>query len=82
MENMVPVGAYTAPKALCNTRAKALGLGHCFYLGDANDPDDSNTLHVVVLDQANRLKSIDFSSTHDKFLLSYRDDLGYKHTSI
>ncbi len=81
MENMVPVGAYTAPKALCKAHAKALGLGHCFYLGDPNDPDDENALHLVVLDQVNLLQSIDFSSVHDKFLLGYRDDLGYTHTS-
>lgn len=79
MENMVSVNALIAPKPLTMSHAKALGFGHCFYLGEplTSSAQDLSMLRVATVNVDYRIQDVEKGQSHDKHNLFYRDDLGY-----
>lgn len=81
VKNMVPVGAHAAPDPLPHDRAKFLGFGHCFYIGDAAFSDDS-AFYLAICKTGSPLQGISRVSLNTKFTLNYQSDLGYSYTPI
>ncbi len=75
-EQMVCVNERIAPEPLTMAQAKTLGLGHCFYLGDALMAQDKSLLRVAIL-KNHKLHSLNGQLLHERFHLYYRQDLGY-----
>lgn len=78
MQQQVPVRAADAPLALPRTQLQKLGLGHCFYLGDDNWPDDVSVLRLCLVDDAGQLQGLYGATVHERHHLEYRTDLGYR----
>ncbi len=78
MRQVVTVRVQDAPKALPLETLQRFGLQNCFYLGNADWPDDTCMLRVALVEDVDRLRGVDHAMTHEKYLLEYRDDLGYR----
>lgn len=78
MQQIVPVRASDAPKGLPRDVLEKYGLQHCFYLGDPNWADDESLLRLALVDETSRLRGLLGEQVHDKHVLEYRNDLGYR----
>jgi len=78
MRQVVGIRIQDAPKALPLDKLKRFGLQHCFYLGNPDWPTDECLLRVALVDETGSLKGVEYAEVHDKHLLEYRDDLGYR----
>ncbi len=78
MRQVVSVRVQDAPKALPMVTLKRFGLQHCFYLGNPDWPEDESILRVALVDDTERLQGIEQAEVHDKYVLEYRGDLGYR----
>lgn len=76
MRQMVPVRLRDAPLPLHIEMLRKFGLHHCFYLGDIEH--DEALLRIALVDELGGLRGVDGATVHDKYSLSYRDDLGYR----
>ncbi|GHU05187.1 CRISPR-associated helicase/endonuclease Cas3 [Alphaproteobacteria bacterium] len=76
MRQVVKVRPTDAPQELRIDTLEKYGLQNCFYLGR---PDrDEAVLRVALKDEIGALRSVQGIPPHDKYALSYRDDLGYR----
>jgi CRISPR-associated endonuclease/helicase Cas3 len=78
MRQVVTVTVQNAPKTLPVETLKRFGLQHCFYLGNPDWPQDESVLRVALVDETGRLHGVEQAETHEKYILEYRDDLGYR----
>lgn len=78
MRQIVNVPQGDKPKALPVDVLKGFGLGHCFYLGSPDWPEDESVLRVALMDDTGNLRGIEHYDAHDNHTLEYRDDLGYQ----
>jgi CRISPR-associated endonuclease/helicase Cas3 len=78
MRHVVAVPMGQDPKGLSIRQLRNLGLHHCFYLGDPEQPDQEALLRVVLVDETGCLKSITGGDAHENHQLEYRNDLGYR----
>lgn len=78
MRQIVNVPQGDKPNALSMATLKSFGLGHCFYLGNPEWPEDESLLRVALVDASDRLQGVEHNDVHDKHALEYRDDLGYR----
>lgn len=78
MRQIVNVPQGDNPNALSMETLKSFGLGHCFYLGNPDWPEDESILRVALVDASDRLQGVEHNDIHDKHALEYRDDLGYR----
>ncbi|MFC7368418.1 CRISPR-associated helicase Cas3' [Vreelandella zhaodongensis] len=78
MRQIVNVPQGDKPNALSMATLKSFGLGHCFYLGNPDWPEDESLLRVALVDASDRLQGVEHNDVHDKHALEYRDDLGYR----
>ena len=78
MRQIVTVPQQDKPKALPTDTLKKFGLGHCFYLGNPDWPEDESVLRVALVDETGCLRGIEHYDIHDSDTLEYRDDLGYR----
>ncbi len=78
MRQVVAVRVQDAPLALPLDALKRFGLQHCFYLGNPDWPEDEAVLRVALVDDTERLRGVEQAEVHDKYLLEYRNDLGYR----
>lgn len=78
MQQVVMVRPADAPKVLSRDILQRFGLHHCFYLGNPDWPDDESLLRVALVDESGFLKGIEHMDIHDKHMLEYRDDIGYR----
>lgn len=78
MQQIVPVRSGDAPRALLRHILEKHGLQHCFYLGNPDWPEDESLLRLAVVDEQGLLQGLYGESVHDKHVLAYRDDLGYR----
>lgn len=79
MRQIVNVPPGDKPKSLPVDTLKRFGLQHCFYLGNQDwQEKDESVLQVALVDDSNRLRGIENTLIHDKYILEYRDDLGYR----
>lgn len=78
MRQVVALRVQDAPKALSMDTLKRFGLQHCFYLGNPDWPTDECLLRVALVDDTGLLQGVEQADVHDKYLLEYRDDLGYQ----
>ena len=76
MRQVVATRAQDAPLPLQIDLLQRFGLHHSFYLG--NPAWDEALLRVALVDEAGRLYGVQHAPLHDKYLLEYRDDLGYR----
>ena len=80
MRQIVLVRAQDAPLPVSLDTLEKIGLQHCFYLG--SPAQDEALLRVVLLENTGRLHGVYGASTHQKHILEYRDDLGYRVIKI
>lgn len=78
MRQIVNVPQGDKPNALSMETLKSFGLGHCFYLGNPEWPEDESLLRVALVGASDRLQGVEHNDVHDKHALEYRDDLGYR----
>lgn len=78
MRQVVAVRVQDSPKALPLKKLQDFGLHHCFYLGSPDWPEDESVLRVVLVDESDALRGVEYASVHDKNQLEYRNDLGYR----
>lgn len=78
MRQIVTVPQGDKPKALPMDALKRFGLGHCFYLGNPDWPEDESVLRVALVDETGSLRGIGHYDVHDSYKLEYRNDLGYR----
>lgn len=78
MQHIVPAHTGDAPMALPRDMLEKYGLQNCFYLGDPNWQEDESLLRVAVVDDTNILHGLHGGAAHQKYTLTYRDDLGYR----
>lgn len=78
MRQIVLVRVGDSPLPLPRDTLVKYGLQHCFYLGDPNWADDESLLRVALVDESGALQGVQGARVHDKYLLNYRDDLGYR----
>lgn len=78
MQEVVYVQPQEAPAQVSRERLKGFGLQHCFYLGDPFWPDDESLFRLALVDETEQLQSLDNQKPHDKYLIEYRSDLGYR----
>jgi CRISPR-associated endonuclease/helicase Cas3 len=78
MRQIVTVPQGDKPKALSMETLKSFGLGHCFYLGSPDWPEDESVLRLALVDETDRLRGIEHYDVHEQHTLEYRDDLGYR----
>lgn len=76
MRQVVAVRVQDAPPALPFDILKKFGLQHCFYLG--NPAHDEALLRVALVDESGRLLNLTGAPLHGKYVLEYRQDLGYR----
>ncbi|MBE0510786.1 MAG: CRISPR-associated helicase Cas3' [Gammaproteobacteria bacterium] len=76
MRQLVSVSVNNAPQALPIDMLRKIGLHHCFYLG--RPEMDEAILRVALVDETDRLKGVQGASVHDKDILEYRGDIGYR----
>lgn len=65
-----------APQPLPRETLKKIGLGHCFYLGRPEHED--SLLRLALVDKAGALVGFQGAPLHEKSILQYRDDIGYR----
>jgi len=65
-----------APQPLPRETLKKIGLGHCFYLG--RPEHEESLLRLALVDKAGALVGFQGAPLHEKSMLQYRDDLGYR----
>ena len=68
-----------APPASLRKRLAALGLGNVFYLGSPEA--DYASLRVALVDEQDRVLTLDGQPVSDKHEYRYRDDLGYQRVT-
>lgn len=78
MRQIVNVPPGESPKCVPVDKLKRYGLQHCFFLGNSDWPDDESLLRVALVDNTGRLQGIWNNEIHDKYLLDYREDIGYR----
>ncbi len=78
MRQIVNVPSREKPRSVPVDTLKRFGLQHCFFLGSSDWPDDESMLRVAVVDNTDRLRAIENTDIHGKYILEYRDDLGYR----
>lgn len=78
MRQIVKVPPSDKPKAIPVNTLKRFGLHHCFFLGRPDWPEDESVLLIAVVNDADALRGIEHNEIHDKHILEYRDDLGYR----
>lgn len=76
MRQVVAVREHDAPQPLPITTLSKFGLQHCFYLG--NPEHGEAILRVALQDESGNLHGVQGMRVHAKYLLDYRDDLGYR----
>lgn len=76
MRQIVTVHAKDAPGKLSIDTLTKFGFQNCFYLG--NSEQGEAVLRVVLVDEAGRLQGVQGARIHEKHVLDYRDDLGYR----
>lgn len=69
----------SAPPALERKRLETLGLQHVFYLGHPDFDDD--LLRVALVDEQDRVTTLDGQPLPGKDAYRYRDDLGYQRVT-
>ncbi len=76
---LVKLRPASAPPALPRKRLVALGLGHVFYIGS---PDaDYAPLRIALVDEQDRVLTLDGQPVSDTYTYRYRDDLGYQRVT-
>ena len=55
-----------------------LGLQHCFYLGNPLWQEDESLLRIALVSDTDELRGIENMQLHDKYVIEYRPDLGYR----
>lgn len=78
MRQVVAIRLQDAPQPVPVERLKKLGFGHCFFLGRDDWKDDESLLRVALVDHAGLLHGLYGTPVHEKKVLEYRDDLGYR----
>ena len=81
MRQIVNVPSGEKPRSVPVDTLKRFGLQHCFFLGSPDWPDDESLLRVAMVDDTDRLRGIENTQVHDKYILEYREDLGYRAIS-
>ncbi len=76
MNQTVFVRPAHAPLPLPRESLKKIGLGNCFYLGKPEH--EESLLRVAFVDKAGYLEGFQGAPLHEKKILKYRDDLGYR----
>lgn len=76
MRQVVRVPLPDAPVQLPIDSLDKTGLQHCFYLGSPQL--DEAVLRVALLDASGTLRALQGVRIHEKHVLEYRDDLGYR----
>lgn len=76
MRQIVLVRVQDAPLKLSIDTLSKFGFQHCFYLG--NPEQDEAILRVALVDETGSLQGVQGARVHEKHLLDYRDDLGYR----
>jgi len=69
----------TAPPACRRERLSALGLQHVFYLGAPQL--EQAMLRVALVDEQDRVLTLDGQPLSEKYAYRYRDDLGYQRVA-
>lgn len=78
MQQIVLVPASEAPQPVSRNTLEKYFLHHCFYLGDRNWEQDESVLRVALVDDLGQLQGVHGACVHEKHVLEYRDDLGYR----
>lgn len=78
MRQIIKVPPGDKPRAVSTDMLKHFGLHHCFFLGNPDWPEDESVLRVALVDESDRLHGIGNTAIHEKHILEYRDDLGYR----
>lgn len=78
MKQIVAIRPSRAPTAISRDVLEKYGFQGCFYLGDPSWVEDESILRVAMVDDVGLLAGIHGSNPHEKYLLSYRNDLGYQ----
>lgn len=78
MQQIVHVRPNEAPKQLSRERLQKFGLQHCFYLGNPLWGNDESLLRIALVNDADQLKGLENQQLHDKYVIEYRPDLGYR----
>jgi CRISPR-associated endonuclease/helicase Cas3 len=78
MGQIVYVPKRDKPKAVSVDTLKRFGLHHCFFLGSPDWLEDESVLRVAVVEDTDRLRGIEETEIHEKYVLEYREDLGYR----
>ncbi|SFU56756.1 CRISPR-associated endonuclease/helicase Cas3 [Pseudoduganella namucuonensis] len=76
MREIVSLRPALAPPASDRARLEKLGLHHIFYLG--NSPQEDALLRIALVDDSDRLTTLDGQALPGKHEHHYRNDLGYK----
>ena len=76
MRQIVLVRVQDASLKLSIDTLSKFGFQHCFYLG--NPEQDEAILRVALVDETGSLQGVQGARVHEKHLLDYRDDLGYR----
>ncbi|MCB1704623.1 MAG: CRISPR-associated helicase Cas3' [Halioglobus sp.] len=76
MRQIVAVPIQDAPLPLPLTTLENFCLQHCFYLG--NPLSDEALLRVALVEKSGRLRGVYDGPLHEKHVLEYRNDLGYR----
>lgn len=76
MRQTVSVNVTQAPETVSVSTLTKLGLHHCFYLGDP--AQNEALLRVCLVDNAGQLTGLNGACTHQKYVLHYREDMGYR----
>ena len=76
MRQIVSVPVQEAPLQLPLDTLKRIGLHHCLYLG--NPIYEEAVLRVALVEMTGSLMGVQGAPLHDKYKLTYRDDLGYR----
>lgn len=72
----VRVPVYQSPDTTALRTLRQYGFHHCFYLG--RPEHDEALLRVALADEAGNLTGLSGGSPHERYRLSYRDDLGFQ----
>jgi len=80
MGEIVSVRAEQAPLPLAIKKLQQLGFHHCFYLGSTEL--DEALLRVAILGDTGILHNINTMPSHDKYQLTYRDDIGFQSRKL
>ena len=79
MRQIVHVPPGDKPKSVPVDTLRRFALHHCFHLGNPDWQDkDESVLNVALVSDVDSLRGIENTSVHDKHILEYRDDLGYR----